>query len=77
MMYSRSGGDTIFPTSTRDLQQRLAERRYVADTGLAVSLFLALRLQRPLFLEGEAGVGKTALAGALAEALGTDLIRLQ
>jgi MoxR-like ATPase len=42
-----------------------------------VSLFLALRLKRPLFLEGEAGVGKTALAGAMAAALGTDLIRLQ
>ena len=44
---------------------------------MAVSLFLALRLKRPLFLEGEAGVGKTALAGAMAAALGTDLIRLQ
>jgi MoxR-like ATPase len=49
----------------------------VADRGLAVSLFLALRLNRPLFLEGEAGVGKTALAGAAAAALGTELIRLQ
>jgi MoxR-like ATPase len=49
----------------------------VADRGLAVSLFLALKLKRPLFLEGEAGVGKTALAGAAAAALGTDLIRLQ
>jgi MoxR-like ATPase len=49
----------------------------VADAGVAVSLFLALRLKRPLFLEGEAGVGKTALAGAAAAALGTDLIRLQ
>ena len=42
-----------------------------------MSLFLALRLKRPLFLEGEAGVGKTALAGAVAAAFGTDLIRLQ
>jgi MoxR-like ATPase len=49
----------------------------VADRGLAISLFLALRLKRPLFLEGEAGVGKTAVAGAMAAALGTDLIRLQ
>ena len=49
----------------------------MADRGLAVSLFLALRLKRPLFLEGEAGVGKTALAAAVAAALGTDLIRLQ
>jgi MoxR-like ATPase len=49
----------------------------VADRGLAISLFLALRLKRPLFLEGEAGVGKTSLASAAAAALGTDLIRLQ
>jgi MoxR-like ATPase len=60
-----------------DLQQRLAAQQYVADRGLAVSLFLALELRRPLFLEGEAGVGKTALASALAAALDTDLIRLQ
>jgi MoxR-like ATPase len=49
----------------------------VADYGLAVAIFLALRLSRPVFLEGEAGVGKTALAGAIAGALETDLIRLQ
>jgi MoxR-like ATPase len=65
------------PGSISDLQQRLAEQRYVSDRGLAVSLFVALRLGRPLFLEGEAGVGKTALASATAAALGTDLIRLQ
>jgi MoxR-like ATPase len=63
--------------SVSDLQRQLAEHQYVADEGLAVSLFLALRLQRPLFLEGEAGVGKTSLAAAAAQALGTDLIRLQ
>jgi len=63
--------------SISDLQQRLAEQHYVSDRGLAVSLFIALRLGRPLFLEGEAGVGKTALAAATAAALGTDLIRLQ
>ncbi|MDQ3439881.1 MAG: MoxR family ATPase [Planctomycetota bacterium] len=67
----------MFPESIADLQQRLAKEHYVADHGLAVSLFLAIRLKRPLFLEGEAGVGKTALAGAVASALGTDLIRLQ
>jgi len=49
----------------------------VADQGLAVSLFLALRLRRPLFLEGEAGVGKTSLAAAVASALDADLIRMQ
>jgi MoxR-like ATPase len=65
------------PASAADLQDRLAERNYVADRALAVSLFLALKLQRPLFLEGEAGVGKTSLASAMAAALDTDLIRLQ
>ena len=65
------------PASASDLQDRLAERHYVADRALAVSLFLALKLQRPLFLEGEAGVGKTSLASAMAAALDTDLIRLQ
>jgi len=64
-------------TSADDVEQRLAGERYVADRGLAVSLFLALTLGRPLFLEGEAGVGKTALATAIAGALDTDLIRLQ
>src|SRR4029077_515118 len=67
----------IPPQSIADLQQRLATEHYVADRGLAVSLFLALRLHRPLFLEGEAGVGKTTLAAAAAAALHTDLIRLQ
>ena len=74
---SRSGVIIILPGSISDLQQRLADQHYVADRGLAVSVFLALRLKRPLFLEGEAGVGKTSLAGAVAAALGTDLIRLQ
>jgi len=66
------------PTATiADLQARLLDQAYVADRGLAISLFLALRLQRPLFLEGEAGVGKTALAAAAARMLDTELIRLQ
>ena len=63
--------------SISDLQARLAAHHYVIDPGLATSVFLALRLQRPLFLEGEAGVGKTALASAVAAALDTELIRLQ
>ena len=49
----------------------------MADRGLALSIFLALKLQRPLFLEGEAGVGKTEISKVLSEALGTGLIRLQ
>jgi MoxR-like ATPase len=77
MLCSRTLVPTIFRGSISDLQQRLAAQHYVADYGLAVSIFLALRLGRPLFLEGEAGVGKTALAGAVASALETDLIRLQ
>jgi MoxR-like ATPase len=67
----------LHPQQVSDLQQRLAAQQYVVDRGLAVSLFLALQLRRPLFLEGEAGVGKTSLASALASALGADLIRLQ
>jgi MoxR-like ATPase len=68
---------TVAPATIDDLQSRLLDRAYVADRGLAISLFLALKLQRPLFLEGEAGVGKTALAAAVAGVLDTDLIRLQ
>jgi MoxR-like ATPase len=63
--------------SLPELQQRLAAHHYIADHGLAVSLYLALKLRRPLFLEGEAGVGKTSLATAAAAALETELIRLQ
>ncbi|MEU0941603.1 MoxR family ATPase [Streptomyces canus] len=60
-----------------DVRARLEETGYLVDDGLAVACFLALRLHRPLFCEGDAGVGKTALAAALAEALDAPLIRLQ
>ena len=59
------------------LASRLDAADYLADTGLATAMFLSLRLPQPLLLEGEAGVGKTEAARALAEALGTPLIRLQ
>jgi MoxR-like ATPase len=65
------------PASVEEVEARLAKERYVADRGLAVSVFLALKLGRPLFLEGEAGVGKTSVAAALASTLGAALIRLQ
>ena len=63
--------------SIEAVQELLRGQGYVADRALAVPLFLALRLQRPLFLEGEAGVGKTEIARALAAGLQTPLIRLQ
>jgi len=63
--------------SVDELEQLLAGEHYVAERGLVVSVYLALTLGRPLFLEGEAGVGKTEIAKALAAALHTDLIRLQ
>jgi MoxR-like ATPase len=63
--------------SIESAQALLAAADYVADRRLATTVFLALRLGRPLFLEGEAGVGKTELAKALASGLGRELIRLQ
>jgi len=66
------------PFATIDaLQAALGAAGYIADRDLATSLWLALRLERPLLLEGEAGVGKTEVARTLAQALGTELIRLQ
>src|SRR6188768_974869 len=59
------------------LARRLAEVDYLVDEGLATAMFLSLRLPQPLLLEGEAGVGKTEAAKALARALDTPLIRLQ
>jgi MoxR-like ATPase len=63
--------------SVAAVRSELAAFGYIAGEGLAVSLFLALAKARPLFLEGEAGVGKTEIAKTLAAVLGRDLIRLQ
>ncbi|NJN53585.1 MAG: MoxR family ATPase [Anaerolineae bacterium] len=64
-------------SSIDELQTALKNRFYVADRGLATAAYLALKLERPLFLEGEPGVGKTEIAKTLADLLQTDLIRLQ
>jgi MoxR-like ATPase len=65
------------PTSVDETLALLARGRYVGERDLATVLYLALKLGRPLFLEGEAGVGKTEIAKVLAETLGRRLVRLQ
>jgi MoxR-like ATPase len=65
------------PRNVEETRGLLASGRYVADASLATAVFLALKLGRPLLLEGEAGVGKTEIAKVLAETLGRRLIRLQ
>jgi MoxR-like ATPase len=65
------------PSSPAELAGLLEHQDYLADDGLATAAYLALTMRRPLFCEGDAGVGKTALATALAGMLGTPLIRLQ
>jgi MoxR-like ATPase len=68
---------TIAPASIDATEQMLAGQGYVSSRALATVVFLSLRLGRPLFLEGEAGVGKTEIAKVIAQALGRRLIRLQ
>ncbi len=63
--------------SVDDVERALRAESYLADRGLATAIFLALRMRRPLLLEGEAGVGKTEVAKTLARLLGAELIRLQ
>ncbi len=65
------------PASVDEVAEGLAAHDYIADEGLATSVFLTLALRRPLLLEGEAGVGKTEIAKVLAQWLGARLIRLQ
>jgi MoxR-like ATPase len=65
------------PSSPAEFGAALGEQAYLADRGLSTAMFLALSLQRPLLLEGEAGVGKTEAAKALAAVFGVELIRLQ
>ena len=65
------------PKSIDETQQLLTTGEYVADRSLATSLFLSLAMKRPLFLEGEAGVGKTEIAKVISQGLGRELLRLQ
>jgi len=65
------------PASVDEVREGLAHHDYLADEGLATSVYLALRLRRPLLLEGEAGVGKTEVAKVLARWTGGELVRLQ
>jgi len=67
----------VFLRSIDEVIRALEAHRYIAERGLATAIFLALRLNRPLFLEGEPGVGKTEVAKVLADLLETELIRLQ
>jgi MoxR-like ATPase len=67
----------LIPDTVADVAKGLSGHDYLADEGLATSIFLALRLQRPLLLEGEAGVGKTEVAKVLARWTGGELVRLQ
>jgi MoxR-like ATPase len=64
-------------TTVDQLEEALQAKKYVADRGLATTLFLTLTMRKPLLLEGEAGVGKTEIAKVLADMLNTPLIRLQ
>ena len=68
--------DGVF-TTPGEVAQRLADVRYLADTATATTVYLAATLEKPLLIEGPAGVGKTQLAKAVAEATGAELIRLQ
>lgn len=70
-------GDLLTFQSIDEVEQTLSEHRYIAARGLATAIFVILKLNKPLFLEGAAGVGKTEVGKVLAEALGTRLIRLQ
>ncbi|HEY7828706.1 MAG TPA: MoxR family ATPase [Candidatus Limnocylindrales bacterium] len=77
MTPARSSQPAAGATSVEAIQASFRERDYIADRSVATAVFLALELERPLLLEGEAGVGKTELAKVLAATLGAPLIRLQ
>ena len=67
----------MYEKETKKIQKMLEQQNYVADSEIVMSMFLAKKLQKPLLVEGPAGVGKTEIAKVMAQALNTDLIRLQ
>src|SRR4030043_294752 len=73
--YSFLGGSMF--SSIEDVQRALEKEKYICDRSLATVLYLALKLEKPILLEGEAGVGKTEVAKVMTQALGGRLIRLQ
>src|SRR4030043_1188579 len=73
--YSFLGGSMF--SSIEEIQQGMEKEKYICDRSLATVLFLALKLQKPLLLEGEAGVGKTDVAKVMTQAMKGRLIRLQ
>src|SRR5688500_15452858 len=72
----RDGWMAAVPRNIEETLTLLRQGNYIADRSLATAVFLALKLKRPLFLEGEAGVGKTEIAKVLAATLGRTLVRL-
>lgn len=76
-MKRRDPGESVAPADVDEVAEALARHGYLADRGLATAIYLALVLHRPLFLEGEAGVGKTEVAKVLAAWTGGELVRLQ
>jgi MoxR-like ATPase len=75
LQVSAAGAESV--RSIDDIEERLRERRYIGDRALATAIYLGLKLEKPLFIEGEAGVGKTEAAKVMADVLGARLIRLQ
>ena len=65
------------PGSVQQWQERLGEHLYIAERSLATAIYLSVKLKKPLFVEGEAGVGKTEIAKVLSQVLARPLIRLQ